>query len=203
MFQHYLLRIILLDSISTDSVISKVQFFLSTFVFPLFAIDQNRLPTCSNFSQPMPAAAKISFNAFDQFHPTMAPQCNNNNYPWSHYCCTIFFIHTMHRWKKKLIEELEMELTELIAISSWQNQDIHMDFKAYASLKSGLILLVIYSTITILGRQRNLKMPSFFCVGIVVLFILFTIKIRPKLLIRQPLLPPLPPMPHPAFQTPL
>ena len=72
---------ILLDSISMDSVISKVQFFLSTFVFPLFAIDQNRLPNCSNFSQPMPAAAMISFNAFDQFHPTMAPQCNSNNYP--------------------------------------------------------------------------------------------------------------------------
>jgi dihydroxyacetone kinase len=27
----------------------------------------------------MPAAAMISFNAFDQFHPTMAPQCNSNN----------------------------------------------------------------------------------------------------------------------------
>jgi hypothetical protein len=70
---------ILLDSIFTDSVISKVQFFLSTFFFPLFVSDQNILPTCSNFSQPTPAAAMISFNAFDQFHPTMAPQCNSNN----------------------------------------------------------------------------------------------------------------------------
>jgi hypothetical protein len=72
---------ILLDSISMDSVISKAQFFLSTFVFPLFAIDPNRLPNCSNFSQPMPAAAMISFYAFDQFHPTMAPQFDSNNYP--------------------------------------------------------------------------------------------------------------------------
>ena len=30
-----------------------------------------------------------------------------------------------------------------------------MDFKAYASLKSGLILLAIFSTITILGRQTK------------------------------------------------
>jgi hypothetical protein len=64
-----------------DYVISKIQFFLSTLFLPLFVIDQNRLPTCSNFSQPMPAAAMISFDAFDQFHPTMAPQCNINNYP--------------------------------------------------------------------------------------------------------------------------
>ncbi len=42
----------------------------------------------------------ISFNAFDQFHPAMAPQCISNNYPWSHYCCTIVFIHTMRCWKK-------------------------------------------------------------------------------------------------------
>jgi hypothetical protein len=64
-----------------DSVISKVQLFLSTTFFPFFVIDQNILPTCSNFSQPMPAAAMISFNAFDQFHPAMAPQFNSNKYP--------------------------------------------------------------------------------------------------------------------------
>jgi len=33
------------------------------------------------FFQPMPAAEMISFDAFGQFHPTMAPQCNINNYP--------------------------------------------------------------------------------------------------------------------------
>ena len=45
-------------------------------------------------------------------------------------------------------------------------------------------------------------MPLFYyCVGIV-LFILFTSNIRSKLLARQPLLPPLSPMPHPEFETP-
>ena len=173
-----------------DSVISKVQLFLSTSFFLFFVIDQNRLPICSNFSHPMPAAAMISFNAFDQLHPTMAPQCNINNYPWSHYCCTIIIVfnHTMHCRKKKLIEELEMELAELIAISGWWKQDIHTDFKPYNVLNRSLILLVIFSTITILGRQRNWKMPLFYCVGIV-LFKLFTSKIRPKPLARQTLLP--------------
>ena len=31
----------------------------------------------------------------------------------------MIFIHTMHCWKQKLIEELEMELAELIAMSGW------------------------------------------------------------------------------------
>ncbi len=146
------------------------------------------IPSCSNFSQSMPAAVMISFDAFDQFHPIMAPQCNSNNYPWSHYCCTMIFIQTMRCWKAKLIEELEMA-------GRWK-QDIHTDFKPYTALKNGLILLVIFATITILGRQRNWKMPLFYCVGIV----LFTRKIRPKLLARQPLLPPPPPMPHPTCQ---
>jgi len=156
---------------------------LSVYFFFLLVIDQNWLPTCFNLSQTMPAAAMISFDAFDQSHPTMAPQWIINNYPWSHYCCTIVFIHTMRYLKKKLIEELEMELAELIAISSWWKQDIHTDFKAYTALKRGLILLVLFSTITILGRQRNWKILLFYCVGIV-LFILFTSKIRPKLLAR-------------------
>ena len=141
----------------------------------------------------------ISFDAFDQFHPTMAPQCNINNYPWSHYCCTMIFIHTMRHWKNKFIEELEMELTELIAISSWLKQDIHTDFKAYTALIRGLKLLVLFSTITILGRQRNWKIPLFYCVG-TVLFILFTSNVRPLPLARLPLPPPLPPMPHPHFK---
>jgi hypothetical protein len=147
----------------------------------------------------MPAATMISFDAFDQFQSTMAPPCNINNYPWSHYCCTMIFIQTMHCWKTKLIEELEMELAELIAMSGRWNQDIHTEFKLYTALKRGLILLVNFSTITILGRQRNWKIPLFYCVGIV-LFILFASKIRTKLLSRLPLLPPLPPMPHTTFQ---
>ena len=61
-----------------DFVISKVQFRLSTLFFPLFVIDQNRLPTCSNFTQPTPAAAMISFNAFDQF-----------SQPWHHNAIAI------------------------------------------------------------------------------------------------------------------
>ncbi len=149
----------------------------------------------------MPAATMISFDAFVQFQPTMAPQCNINNYPWSHYCCSTIFIQTMHCWKAKLIEELEMELAELIAMSGWWKQDIHTEFKLYNSLKRGLILLVNFSTITILGRQRNWKILLFYCVGIV-LFILFASKIRTKLLSRLPMLPPLPPMPHPTFQIP-
>ena len=36
-------------------------------------------------------------------------------------------------WKKKLIEDMEMELTELIATSGWWKQDIHTDFKAYTA----------------------------------------------------------------------
>jgi hypothetical protein len=57
-----------------------------------------------------------------------------------------------------------------------------------------------FSMITILGRQRNRKMPLFYyCVGIV-LFILFASNIRSKLMVRQPLLPLLPPMPHPYFK---
>ena len=41
----------------------------------------------------------------------------------------------MRRWKKKLIEELEMDLVELIATSGWCKHDIHTDFKAYTALK--------------------------------------------------------------------
>ena len=39
----------------------------------------------------------ISFNAFNQFHPTTAPQCNINNCPF-----TMIFIHTMHCWKQEI-----------------------------------------------------------------------------------------------------
>jgi len=71
--------------------------------------------------------------------------------------------------------------------------------KAYTALKRGLILLVLFSTITILifGGWRSWKM-LFYCVGLV----LFTIKIRSMLLTRLPLPPSPSPMPHPTFQTP-
>ena len=64
----------------------KIPSFLRYYTFCLLfflvlVIDQNRLTTCFNLSQAMPAAAMISFYAFDQFHSTTAPQCNNNNYP--------------------------------------------------------------------------------------------------------------------------
>jgi hypothetical protein len=45
-------------------------------------------------------------------------------------------------------------------------------------------------------------MPLFYYCVRIVLFILFASIIRSKLLVRHPLLPPLPPMPHSAFQTP-
>ena len=85
-----------------------------------------------------------------------------------------FYSH--HDLLKKMIEELELKLAELIAISGEQKQDIHMDFKVYTVLKRILLLLVIFSLITILDRQRTWKMPLFYCVEIV-LFILFTRKI--------------------------
>ena len=103
--------------------------------------------------------------------------------------------------KKEIDWGVEDGVAELIVISSWWKQDIHTDFKAYTAFKRGLILLVIFSTIAILGRQRNWKMPLFICVRIV-LFILFTSNIRPKLLARVPLPPLPPPMPHPTFKTP-
>ena len=40
-----------------------------------------------------------------------------------------------------------------------------MDFKTYTALKRGLILLVIFSMITILDRQMSWKMPFFYCIG--------------------------------------
>ena len=123
--------------------------FVYFFFLPL-VIDQNRLLTCINLSQTMPAAAMISFYVFDQFHPTTAPQGNNNNYTWSHYCCTIVFIPTKCDLKKKLIEELEMELTELIHIWLIKTEYIHTDLKAYTALKRGQILLILFSTITLL-----------------------------------------------------
>ncbi len=142
-----------------DYVISKIQFFLSTFFFPIFVIDQNRLPTCSNFTQPTPAAAMFSFNAFDQFHPAMTPQCNSNNYPWSHYCCTVVFIHTMHCWKRCWLRSWSWSWQKLIAISSWWKQDIHLDFKSYASLKRGLIILVIFQWSQYWADKGTVKCP--------------------------------------------
>ena len=50
------------------------------------------------------------------------------------------------------------------------------------------------------GQTKELENSLVLCVGIV-LFILFTCKIRPKLLTRLPLPPLPPPMPHPTFQT--
>jgi hypothetical protein len=52
-----------------------------------------------------------------------------------------------------------------------------------------------------IGQTKELENALVLCVGIV-LFILFTSKIRPKPLARLPLPPLPPPMPHPTFQTP-
>ena len=54
--------------------------------------------------------------------------------------------------KKKSTEELEKEVTELIAESGQCKQDIFTDFNKYCLLKRGLIPPVLLSMITIFGR---------------------------------------------------